>query len=53
MLQDTHKKEKRALEHENQKLRNDIRVQKIINTKLRNNNATMMEAGMDLQTELQ
>jgi len=53
MLQNTHTKEKRALKQENQKLKNDIRVQKIINTKLRKNNSTMMEAGADLQTELQ
>jgi len=53
MLQNTHTKEKRALKQENQKLKNDIRVQKIINTKLRKQNATMMEAGADLQTELQ
>jgi hypothetical protein len=46
-------KEKRALKQENQKLKNDIRVQKIINTKLRRNNATMMEAEADRQTELQ
>jgi len=51
-LQDT-EKEKRALKQENQKLRNDIRVQKIINTKLRRNDATMMEEGVVLQTELQ
>ena len=52
MLQDTHK-EKRDMKQEKQKLRNDIRVQNIINTKLKRNNATMMEAGVDLQTELQ
>jgi len=46
-------KEKRALKQENQKLKNDIWVQKIINTKLRKNNATMMEAGADLQTKVQ
>jgi hypothetical protein len=38
---------------ENQKFKNDIRVQKIINTKLRKKNATMMEAEAHLQTELQ
>jgi hypothetical protein len=53
MLQDTHMKEKRALKQENQKLKYDIRAQKIINTKLRRNNATMMEANTDLQTELE
>jgi serine/threonine protein kinase/outer membrane murein-binding lipoprotein Lpp len=53
MLQDTHDKEKRALKQENHKLRSDVRIQKIINIKLRRNNATMMEAGAALQTELQ
>ena len=53
MLQDRHKKETSALKQENQKVKNDIWVQKIINTKLRRNYATMMEAGLDLQTELQ
>ena len=52
MLQDRHK-ETSALKQENQKVKNDIWVQKIINTKLRRNYATMMEAGLDLQTELQ
>ena len=52
ILQDMHKK-KRALKQENQKLKNDIWVQKIINTKLRRNYETMMEAEADLQTELQ
>jgi len=53
MLQDRHKKETSALKQENWKVKNDIWVQKIINTKLRRNYATMMEAGLDLQTELQ
>jgi hypothetical protein len=52
-LQDTHRKEQRAMKLENQKLKNDIRVQKIINTKLRKNYASMMEAEADLQTELE
>ena len=52
MLKDTHNKEKRALKQENLQQKNDIRVQKIINNKLRRNNAIMMEAGADLQTEL-
>jgi hypothetical protein len=38
MLQDAHKKEKRALKQENQELKNDIQVQKLINTVLRRNN---------------
>jgi len=46
MLQDTHNKEKRALKQENHKMRSDIRVQKIINNKLRRHNATKMEAGV-------
>jgi serine/threonine protein kinase len=53
MLQDTHRKEKRALNQENKKLKNDIRVQKIINTKLRHKHETLVDADMDLQTELQ
>ena len=51
--QDTHKEERRTLEKENQKLKNDIRVEKIVNTKLRKNYTTMMEVKADLQTELQ
>jgi serine/threonine protein kinase len=53
ILQDTHKEEKRALEKENQKLRNENRVQKIVNTKLRKNYTRMMEVEADLQAELQ
>jgi len=41
------------LKQENKKLKNDIPVQTIINTTLRRNYATMMEAGLHLQTELQ
>jgi hypothetical protein len=52
-LQVTHRKEKRDMKLENQKLKNDIRVHKIINTKLRKNYATMMNAEADLQSELQ
>ena len=51
MLQDTYK-EKRALKQGNQKLKNDIRVQKNINTKLGHNYETLVD-DMDLQTELQ
>ena len=53
VLQDTHKKEKRALKQENQRLKNDIRVQKIKNTKLGHKYETLVCADMDLQTELQ
>ena len=53
ILQDTHKEKRRTLEKENQKLKNDIRVEKIVNTKLRKNYTTMMEVKADLQTELQ
>jgi serine/threonine protein kinase len=49
ILQDTHKKEKRTLKMENLKFKNDIRVQKIINTKLRKKNGTMMEVEAELQ----
>jgi hypothetical protein len=52
ILQDTYK-EKRALTMENQTLTNNIRVQKIITTKLTKNYAAMMEAEAELQTELQ
>jgi hypothetical protein len=52
MLQDMHRKEKRALIQENQKLKNDIRVQKSINTKLRHNHETLLDAHIDLQTEV-
>jgi len=52
MLQATHNKEKWALKQENQKLRSDIRVQMIINNKLRRNNVAMREVGAALQTEL-
>ena len=52
-LQDTHKKEKRALKVENKKFKNDIRVQKMMITKLRKKNVTVKEAEADLQTELQ
>jgi hypothetical protein len=53
MLQDMHRKEKRALKQENQKLKNDIRVQKIINIRLEHNYETLVDADMKLQTELQ
>jgi hypothetical protein len=53
MLKDMHKKEKRALNQENKKLKNDVRVQKIINTRLGNNYNTLVDANMDLQTKLQ
>jgi hypothetical protein len=53
MLRDTHRREKRALKQENQKLKNDIRVQKIKNTKLRHSYEALVNSDMDLQTELQ
>jgi serine/threonine protein kinase len=53
MLQVTHQKEKRALKEDNKKMKYDNRVHKISNTKLRRNNATMMEAEADLQRQLQ
>ena len=51
ILQDTHKEEKMTLEQENQKLKNEIRVQETINTKLRKNYATMMEVEADKRKE--
>jgi serine/threonine protein kinase len=53
MLQNIYKNEKRALKVENEKLKKDIRVQKIINNRLKKTNATIMELGSELQTELQ
>jgi hypothetical protein len=44
---------KRTLKQENKKLKNDIRIQKIINTKLKKKCATMTETEADPQTELQ
>jgi hypothetical protein len=51
MLQDSHR-EKRALKQENQKLKNNIRDQKIKNTKLRHSYEALVNSDMDLQTEL-